>query len=273
MKIWLIKKEFFQFIYTNIYYYYPIMRKKIINFIRYHNGFTIALILVFISSATIFASEDARTAIIGEEIITETGIDNTMLLETDLDNFDPEIEIKYVSEDDNNYYIDYIFNTMGIMDNIWQIISRQKTLTVSKNDLGNRDLGLYVTEEFFKIAKYEINNLKKSREIEKEKGETTIKKAREYTKLIGLVLNIKDKILPEYEPVIVQKIIEPSISDSATNTADIDDSDKKGDLAQLEQRAPAPPSINFSPVAATTPPQSSGISNIPALNTDTPSSQ
>jgi len=181
--------------------------QKIIDFIKYHNAFTIGLILIFVFSGAIFASEDVKKAVIGEEIITQTGIENTQLLEADLDNFDLAMTIEAVSEDESNYYIDYSFNTLGIKENVWQPLIRKVTMTVSKLAIQGKDLGLYLTEELGEAADYQIKFLQEVQKAEREKGETKIVETAEYTGLIGLVLNTKEKVLPGYEPVIEPEVV------------------------------------------------------------------
>ena len=180
---------------------------KIIDFIKYHNAFTIGLILIFVFSGVIFASEDVKKAVIGEEIITQTGIENTQLLEANLDNFDLAMTIEAVSEDENNYYIDYSFNTLGIKENVWQPLVRKVTMTVSKLAIQGKDLGLYLTEELGEAADYQIKFLHEVQKAEKEKGQTKIVETTQYTGLIGLVLNTKEKVLPGYEPVIEPEVV------------------------------------------------------------------
>ena len=192
--------------------------QKIINFVKYHNGFTIGLILVFVFSGAIFASEDVRDAVIGEEIITETGVDNSYLLLAALDNFDVNLTIDNVLEDEKNYYIYYSFNTIAVQDNVWQPIIKSEKFTVNKEVLGKRDLGLYLAEELGEAANSEIVYLKKSQETEIEKGKTLIVKTLEYTGLIGLVLDTETKVLPGYEPVIPEP--EPEICDGLDNDLD-----------------------------------------------------
>lgn len=182
--------------------------QKIINFIKFHNAFAIGLILIFVFSGAIFASEDFHDAVIGEEITTQTGIDNAQLLATDLESFDLDLRIDNVLEDEENYYIDYSFNTLGIKDNTWRLLVKRATMTVSKAALGDKDLGLYVTEELGEVADYELAYLKEVQTAEKEKGKTEIVETREYTGLVGMVLDIKNKVLPGYEPVV-----EPPVSD------------------------------------------------------------
>jgi len=179
------------------------IKNKALDFAKYHNGFVIGLILVFSGGAAIFAaSPAAREAVLGEEIITESGVDNSAILAADLDNFDFEIKINDVAEDENNYYVDYSFRTLEIQDNIWQEAQRRSSMAIDKLSLAGKDLGLYVQEQLVQIAQNEQNYLKQVQAAETKKGPTQIARAAEYTGLIGLVLDAKNAILPGYDPVV-----------------------------------------------------------------------
>jgi len=178
------------------------MFQQITNFIKYHNLFTIILGLVFIATAGAFANEGVRNTVIGEEIVTEIGVDNSQLLSADLENFDINLKINNVLEDEENYYIDYTFNTIAVRDNIWQPVVKTERFTVNKTALGDRDLGIYLAEELGEVAMSEIVYLKEAQKSEKERGRTQIVKTSDYTGLIGLTLDLKNKILPGYEPVV-----------------------------------------------------------------------
>ncbi|MFC1663744.1 PKD domain-containing protein [Patescibacteria group bacterium] len=191
---------------------------RIINFVKYHNLVPIILGLVLVGTAGAFANEDIRDAVIGKEIIIEQGIDNSQILAADLDNFDMTLQIKNILEDDERYYIDYTFKTIAIKDNIWQEVIKEKKLTVLKASLGNGDLGLYAQEELSEVADYELSYLKKVQIAEKEKGMSKLVASVEYTGLIGLVLDVKEKVLPGYEPVIPEP--EPEICDGKDNDLD-----------------------------------------------------
>ncbi len=184
------------------------MFQKIINFFKYHNAFAIGISLVLVLTFSAMASEDVRNAVIGEKIVTEQGVDNSQLLPVDLDNFDVDLKIDNVLEDEENYYIDYSFNTIAVRDNVWQPVVKAEKFTVNKNALGNRDLGIYLAEELGEVAQAEITYLKKAQKTERERGLTQIVRTTDYTGLIGLTLDLKNKVLPGYEPVIKPPAIE-----------------------------------------------------------------
>ncbi len=179
---------------------------KLINFIKYHNAFNIILGLVLFATAGAFANTDVRNAVIGQKLENVQGIDNAQLLAADLNNFDLGLKIINITEDANNYYVNYVYQTLAIKDNVWQPVIGNKTLTVSKAALGNKDLGLFVQEELSEVADYQIGYLKRVQTDEKVNGATKLTASIDYTGLIGIVLDIKDKVLPGYKPVITKEI-------------------------------------------------------------------
>ena len=86
----------------------PKFLDSLTEFMKYHNAFSIGLVLVFLATASVFADEEIRSAVLGEQVVVEKqGIDNAAILNADLDSFDFQLQITGVSEDSENYYIDY----------------------------------------------------------------------------------------------------------------------------------------------------------------------
>jgi len=179
------------------------IKNKALDFVKYHNGFVLGLVLALFGGAAIFAaSPEARGAVLGQEIITQTGIDNAALLNADLENFNFNMKVDNVTEDETNYYADYSFLTLAVKDGIWQPASRAARIIVAKASLSGKDLGLYVQAQLANIAQNELAYLKLAQNAEREKGTTQIVKTTDYTGLIGLVLDVKNAVLPGYDPVI-----------------------------------------------------------------------
>ena len=199
------------------------IKNKITHFVKYHNGFVVGLMLALFGGAAIFAADPgAREAVLGKEIVSQTGVDNSAILAADLDDFDFEIKINEVAEDENNYYVDYSFRTLEIQDNIWQEAQRRSSMTIDKLSLAGKDLGLYVQEQLVQVAQNEQNYLKQVQAAETKKGPTQIARAAEYTGLIGLVLDAKNAILPGYDPVVKPAPAELTVAspDAPEETAD-----------------------------------------------------
>jgi hypothetical protein len=190
--------------------------QKITHFIKYHNGFVIGLILALLGGAAIFAAPPAaREAVLGEEVITESGVDNATLLAADLGSFDFAMKIGDVFEDDKKYYVDYSFETIGIQDNVWQTITRRLSMEIDKLSLAGGDLGFYVQEQLAQVAQNELAYLERVQLAEREKGQTEIVKTVEYTGLIGLVLDVRNAVLPGYDPVVKPAPVELAQDDES----------------------------------------------------------
>ena len=186
------------------------MLKKITNFIKYHNAFIIIIAFIFVASfSALAADEDLRDKVLGEKVVTKNGIDNSRILNADLENFDMKMEIVGVDKDDENYYLDYQYQTIGIKDNIWQDLIKLEKMEVSKKSIEGQDLGIYAVKELGEVIDSELAYLKKVQLKEKKSGEKTIEERTEYEGLLGLVINTKTKELPaSYELVVKPPVVE-----------------------------------------------------------------
>lgn len=178
---------------------------NIIHFIKYNNTFNIILIILILGGGGAFASDEVRDSVIGETITAVIGIDNTAILSLDADNFDLKLTIQNITEDANSYYISYAYMTMGIKDNVWQPITIEKTLNVSKERLGIMDLGAYVSVQLGELADYELNRIKEVQFIEESKGAQTQIASITYTGLKGLIFDPEKKELSGYAPVVKEE--------------------------------------------------------------------
>lgn len=157
------------------------------------------------------ANEGVRNAVIGEKVVSENGIDNSEILGVDLDDFDMSLQIQNVTEDGEYYYVDYVFQTLTIVQNKWQESTKEKTLKVPKNDVVGKDLGLYIAEELGEVADREFAYLRELQESEAAKGQQKSIASVEYTGLIGLTLDLKNKILPGYKAAEDKQEEQPEI--------------------------------------------------------------
>jgi len=182
--------------------------QKIVDFVKYNNAFTIAFVLVFFGFGISFAaSPELRDGVYSSEE-TVVSIDNSMIISTDLDNFNFNLKINSITEDEKNYYAVYSYQTLAITDDIWQGKEIEKTLAVDKDALGGKDLGLYVAQELGENINYELSYLKRVQQLEKEKGEAQKVVAVEYSGLIGKLLDPKEKVIEGYNPVIPEPVPE-----------------------------------------------------------------
>jgi len=208
--------------------------KKIINFIKYNNGFVIILGLIFASAAGALANETSREAIVGKTVVTRIGMDNTRIISADLENFDMGLKIKSVKEDGEFYYVNFDYNAIDAQDGIWQTVKKEKNINVSKARLGDMDLGLYLAEELKQLTGQEMAYMKEVQSIEKNKGAQKQVESVEYTGLKGLVFNDETKEIAGYNPVKEKEnqkaevvgVFNPSPKDAEEKKSEKDEEEK-----------------------------------------------
>jgi len=182
------------------------MLQKITNFLKYHNIVPIAFTLfVLVFSLSLAAVPQVREGIYNK-VEREIGIDNTLLLATNLDNFDFQPKILDIEQDEENYYVTYQFKTLDVLDNVWQETFKTKLLQFSKSVLGDRDLADYIAEEIGEVILHEYQVLKDTQKMARAEGKTQRVKVIEYQGLVGKILNLEPKIIPLENPLIAQNV-------------------------------------------------------------------
>jgi len=76
------------------------MLNKAIHFIKYNNITVLILAILFLLSTGVFAQTETGKAVIGAKQTNIEGVDNTLLLEADLDNLDMDFKIEKIESDD-----------------------------------------------------------------------------------------------------------------------------------------------------------------------------
>jgi len=139
-------------------------------------------------------------------------VDVSLILATDFDKFDPRLQIKEITEDDDSYYSKYQFISLAIKDKVWQEVIKEKNISVSKTTLGSQDLGDYLSEELGEVVDNEIVFLKEVQKIQIAKkaeldaqvtvlAEEEKKITVDYKTLIGKVLDVDNEEFNNYTPV------------------------------------------------------------------------
>lgn len=174
---------------------------KLASFIKYNNTVPIILGALFLSfGGALAASPDVRDAVYASEQIVQS-VDNTYIAGKDLAGYTPAVRITSVTEDDENYYVGYILSTIDVADYVWQDVAKDRTIAVAKGAIAGRDLGLYVTEQLKQVIDREIAYLKEVQEIERQQVSQKVV-ATEYSGLVGMLLDDKTEVVPEYTPVV-----------------------------------------------------------------------
>jgi len=182
------------------------MFDKFIHFIKYNNFTVLIFVFLFILGTGVFASETGRE-IIGKKQEKIQGIDNSLLLEVDLDQFDMEFKIETIEEDEEKYYVTYTFLDLVTIDNAWQYQLREKSREISKKIKEN--LGVYLIEELKEEQEARIKDLKEEQGKAKNDGPQKRFFVKEYSGLIGEVLDITSKVFTEYEAVKKEELESP----------------------------------------------------------------
>lgn len=175
---------------------------SLVRFIKYNNTVPIVLGVLFLSfGGALAASPDVRDAVYSETTAVQS-IDNTYIAGKNLSSYTPTVQITGVTEDAEYYYVTYTFTTIDVVDYVWRDVVKSETMRVAKAALGNRDLGLYVTEQLKQVIDRNISYLREVQEIERRQvTQKTV--ATQYSGLIGTLLSDSTDILPGYTPVVV----------------------------------------------------------------------
>src|SRR3989344_8492352 len=104
------------------------MFQKIINFIKYNNAFTIGLMIFFFGTSMSFAASPTLRGSVYSSSAAVTSVDNRLIVSTNLDNFNFNLRIKSVTEDNEKYYIVYTYKTLTLENSAWQNKNFEKTL-------------------------------------------------------------------------------------------------------------------------------------------------
>ena len=221
------------------------MYGKVLNFIKYNNAFTIILGLFFFGFGISFAADPAILDTVYSSQETVVSVDNSWIVSADLDNYNFNLRINSITEDEKNYYAAYSYQTMAIENGVWQNKEVSKILTVSKEALEGKDLGLHVAKELGENINYELSYLKKVQQLEREKGESQKIITTEYSGLIGKLLDPKEEVIEGYNPVIPEVIEEVPVTveenpEMVIVSTQYPEKEQSSDQAQDSVRGPEP---------------------------------
>lgn len=174
---------------------------RFVHFFSYHNAVPLAAMFIFLSSGVALAqSEVVQEQVISEETIVRS-IDNGYIIEMDLEDFDPRLRIVSVTEDEDFFFVEYEYQTIDIDDYVWKDVEVTSTLSVSKEGLGSRDLGLYVAEQLGEEIEAKMAYLKDVQKVETQKGLSRKVATTEYKGLVGKYLDSEEIVFDGYKPL------------------------------------------------------------------------
>ncbi len=224
------------------------MYQKILHFIKYNNAFTIILAVFFLGFGVSFAADEGVRKSVYASEDTVISIDNGAIVNADLANFNFNLRIDSVTEDDKNYYATYSYQTLLLEDGVWQNRGVSKVLKVSKEALEGRDLGLYVAKELGENINYELAYLQRVQKLEREKGESRKVVTTQYSGLIGKMLDPKEQVIEGYSPVIPEPVketatVESNAASVIVSTPYYEPSDESENSAQNTTATPSSDSL------------------------------
>lgn len=171
-----------------------------LKFLTYNNAVPIAISLTLLGAGGAFAATDPQAIYSANQQVVS--IDNTYLVNKDLSNYQPKIEVTGVTEDPDNYYVAYDLYTIDLQNYVWQDVVRPDTMQVSKADLGPyRDLGVYVTQKMKDIVSREYDRLIATQTDARTHVSQKVV-ATQYGGLVGKFLDPTTDVLPGYTPVV-----------------------------------------------------------------------
>ena len=182
------------------------MFQKFIKFIKYNNAAIVIIVLFFVIGTGVFASETGQE-LLGKKSVEVEGVDNTLLLGTDLDKMDMDFSIQDISEDDKYYYVKYIYLDLDKKDGVWEYQLKEKNRKISKKSRVNLDK--YLIEELKEEYQARIKYLKKQREKAENIGLEKKVEISKYSGLIGKTLTLAENIFEDYESVKLKELPTP----------------------------------------------------------------
>lgn len=189
---------------------------KFLRFFAYNNIVPITVSVILLGAGSAFAAANPDAVLSSTEQIVS--VDNTYIANKDLTTYTPSVRITDVTEDTDKYYVAYTISTIDIEKYVWKDVTKADTMTVSKDDLDGRDLGLYVTEQFKNIIANQLAYLTQVQQKERQ-NITHATVATQYGGLIGKFLDSKTETLPGYVPVVEPVAEQPTQTTSSQQAA------------------------------------------------------
>lgn len=198
------------------------MLNRIGNFILYHNGFTLLLWFVLLSGGTaLAANSDVRDAVATSMVgssDTITQINNSLIVNTDIAQFDFALQITGVTEDDFTYYVTYTYRTLEVQGGVWQQVEKADSLTISKSQLGTTDFETFIQQQLAEFIESQRQLLAETQNIERMLGQTPLVVERSYTGLIGRFLDTKEIISEQNAAAAAEAAARYAAIEGATST-------------------------------------------------------
>jgi len=179
--------------------------RRFIHFLQYNNLVSIGFFLLFGSVSWALASNDVVRDSVYSSEQEVVSVDNTYLLDTNLKRYDFNFRITNITEDDDQYYIIYKYNTITVIDYVWQDAEIEAELTISKKAVQGKDLGLYVAKQIGEVLNKHLTYLEQIQEKEEGNGVSVKVVTTKYKGLVGKMFDPKDQAFDGYRPVVKEE--------------------------------------------------------------------
>lgn len=190
------------------------------NFFKYNNTVPIVVSLLLLSAGGAYAATNPDAILSQEQEVVS--VDNTYIVNKDLASYTPTVRILSVTEDTENYTLEYTISSIDVDDYVWKDIVRNETMTVAKAELRGGDLGLYVTRQFKNIIDNQLSYLRTVQDNERTRVSRKVVSTT-YGGLIGKLLDDTTETLPGYVPVVTpppQQVDAPASNTASVASAD-----------------------------------------------------
>lgn len=183
---------------------------KIINFLKYNNAAVLMLLALMLVAGSVLAAPAGREAL-GRQTEEIKGIDNTLLISTNLNEYAIRYKIEKIEEDDDFYYITYTHNNIALEKDVWSEGTAEKTRKIRKKGIVGKDIGLYMAEQLNQEREaLRLDLINEQRKALKEGPQKRIKVV-SYSGLIGKMLDKVGETFEGYEPVKRTELNSPKI--------------------------------------------------------------
>lgn len=177
---------------------------NVAHFLKYNNTVPIVLGILFLStSATLAANPAVRDTVYKAETQVQS-VDNSYIVSVDLEDYPFAIRVTKVTEDDTTLYLAYDFDTIDIVDGVWQDVTRRAELKISKAQLGTNELEVFAENEFAQLKWHEANRLMETQEYEKRLGVSQKVVATAYRGIVGKFFEGTEERVPQYDSQVAK---------------------------------------------------------------------
>lgn len=222
--------------------------KSLIHFFKYNNAALILFGILSLASGA-FAATERQSSVPSAESRTqmdvaakaEPVIDTTALADTDVNSFDPRVRIIAITEDDQNYSVDYSYHTLAVDQSVWRDVLKNGHMTLSKKSVADTDFGLSLAGQIGQVIDQERAYLREAQQLAKTDTVASGDTAKEYNSLVKSSFDADTKTFSDYVPKTALKKETVVAAAMPEETAD-----SSGDSPSVSTPDPVIPGVTLS---------------------------